>query len=122
LIFFRKKKDTSVYNDIPNILDSMDEEIEKQLESEAEKSNLTVANVKSILKVCVYKHRILHNCVELYDRHIRYHMLLRERHFTIISLLFTFYKVSEFIFHKGEANFLKSFFKIVINVSPLLSQ
>jgi hypothetical protein len=53
---------------------------------------------------------------------IRFHILLRERHFTILSLLFTFYKVSEFIFRKGQANFLKSFFRIIIKLSLLLSQ
>jgi hypothetical protein len=100
----------------------MDEEIEKQLDSKAEKSNLTVANVKSILKVCIYGYRIKRNCVEPCDRHICFHMLLRERHFTILSVLFTFYEVSELIFSKGEANFLKSFFRIVINVLSLLTQ
>jgi hypothetical protein len=39
---------------MPEILDSMEEQIEKQLDSKAEKSNLTVAHVKSILKVCIY--------------------------------------------------------------------
>lgn len=90
IFFFRKRKDTSVYDDIPGILDSMDEEIEKQLDSEAEKSNLTVAKVKSILKVCICRYLIMHNCIEPYDRHIHFHILLRERHFTILSLLFTF--------------------------------
>lgn len=69
MIFFRKRKDTSVYDGIPEILDSMEEEIEKQLDAKAEKSNLTVANVKSILKVCIYRYRIMHNCIEPYDRH-----------------------------------------------------
>lgn len=55
----RKRKDTSVYNDIPEILDSMDEEIEKQLDSKAEKSNLTVANVKSILKHVISNKHVL---------------------------------------------------------------
>ncbi|XP_023712156.1 GON-4-like protein isoform X2 [Cryptotermes secundus] len=46
----RKRKDTSFYDGIPEILDTMDEEIERQLDSKVEKSNLTVANVKNILK------------------------------------------------------------------------
>jgi len=49
--FFRKRKNTSLYNDVPEILNSVEEEIEKQLDAKAAKSNLTVANVKNILKV-----------------------------------------------------------------------
>lgn len=85
----------------------MDEEIKKQLDSNAEKSNLTVATVKSILKVGIYRYHIMHNHVEPYDRHILFHVLLGEKNFTILPLLFTFNDVSEFVLHKGEANVIK---------------
>jgi hypothetical protein len=56
LNFFRKRKKTSFYNDVPEILNSVEEEIEKQLDAKAAKSNLTVANVKNILKVCTCRY------------------------------------------------------------------
>jgi hypothetical protein len=46
----------------------MEEEIEKQLDCNAEKSNLTVAHVKSILKVCIYRYFVMPKCVEPCDR------------------------------------------------------
>lgn len=52
---FRKRKNTSFYNDVPEILNSVEEEIERQLDAKAAKSNLTVANVKNILKVCIWR-------------------------------------------------------------------
>jgi hypothetical protein len=54
LFFFFRRKESSINNDVPEILSDMEEEIEKQLDAKAAKSNLTVANVKNILKVCVY--------------------------------------------------------------------
>ena len=41
---------------MPEILNSVEEEIEKQLDAKAAKSNLTVANVKNILKVCTSRY------------------------------------------------------------------
>jgi hypothetical protein len=41
---------------VPEILSSVEEEIEKQLDAKAAKSNLTVANVKNILKVCTCRY------------------------------------------------------------------
>jgi len=41
---------------VPEILNSVEEEIEKQLDAKAAKSNLTVANVKNILKVCACRY------------------------------------------------------------------
>jgi hypothetical protein len=122
LFCFRKKKDTSVCNDIPEILDSMEAEIEKQLDSKAEKSNLTVAHVKSILKVCIYRCVVTRKRIEHCDRHRCFHVLLRYRYLSILSLLLTYYKVSEFIFCKGGANILKPFFRFIMNVLPLFSQ
>jgi hypothetical protein len=58
LSFFRKKKESSVNKDVPAILSDMEEEIEKQLDAKAAKSNLTVANVKNILKVCMYRYHM----------------------------------------------------------------
>jgi hypothetical protein len=43
-------------NDLPEVLSSMEEEIEKQLNAKAAKSNLTVANVKNILRVCMCRY------------------------------------------------------------------
>lgn len=47
----REKKESSTNNDVPEIMSDMEEEIERQLDAKAAKSNLTVANVKNILKV-----------------------------------------------------------------------
>lgn len=47
----KKRKLTDVEGDkMAKVLDDMEEEIERQLDSKAQKSNLTVANVKNILK------------------------------------------------------------------------
>jgi hypothetical protein len=57
---------------VPDILSTVEEEIEKQLDAKAAKSNLTVANVKNILKVCTcrylvsYEYKYLQPC----DRHV----------------------------------------------------
>jgi len=55
----RKRKNTSFYKNVPEILNSVEEEIEKQLDAKAAKSNLTVANVKNILKHVITNEHVL---------------------------------------------------------------
>ncbi|KAJ4437019.1 hypothetical protein ANN_17151 [Periplaneta americana] len=55
----RKKRDNSIDGNIPDVLNNMEEEIEKQLDAKAAKSNLTVANVKNILKHVITNEHVL---------------------------------------------------------------
>ncbi|KAJ9573919.1 hypothetical protein L9F63_008718, partial [Diploptera punctata] len=54
----RKRRDTTI-NDMPEVLNNMEEEIERQLDEKASKSNLTVANVKNILKHVITNEHVL---------------------------------------------------------------
>lgn len=54
----RKRRDNSI-GEIPEVLNNMEEEIERQLDAKAAKSNLTVANVKNILKHVITNEHVL---------------------------------------------------------------
>jgi len=43
---------------MPEVFSNMEEEIERQLDAKAAKSNLTVTNVKNILKVCICRYHV----------------------------------------------------------------
>jgi hypothetical protein len=76
LFFFsRKRKNPSFYKGVPEILNSVEEEIEKQLDAKAAKSNLTVANVKNILKVCACRYLVTYKYFQSSDRHVVIHVL-----------------------------------------------
>ncbi|KAL1130336.1 hypothetical protein AAG570_013274 [Ranatra chinensis] len=47
-------------DEIPKVLDAMEEEIERQLEEKAQKTNLTVANVKNMLKAVITNRDVMH--------------------------------------------------------------